>query len=249
MPSAYHPDHGPRVFANLAYVRAVEDAGGLVILTGRPHEEADLDALIDLADGLFLMGGLDVEPPLYGKKTCAHVKNVDPARDEIELSLLARAEKKGMSVFGICRGLQVMNIYAGGGLFRDLADEHPGAVKHDHHGNPDRTFLAHEAVILENSFLASLVGSGTFGVNSLHHQGIDKIGARLTASATSPDGLIEAIERPELPFWLGVQWHPEELADPVWKKLFAEFVTSAAHSRTGRETQKILNELEPTVGQ
>lgn len=236
IPSATHPDHGPRVFMNLPYVRALEEAGALLLITGRPKDESDLDALIDLADGLLLAGGNDVESRLYGKNECLHCGETDPERDQLELALLKRAEKKGIPVFGICRGMQTLNIYAGGTLFRDLTDERPGDIAHDRHDLPSRATIAHDVEIIEGTHLATLKGAGKTGVNSLHHQGVDQLGQGLIVSAVATDGLTEGIERPELPFWIGVQWHPEELTtvDDSWKKLFTTFV-SEAKNITARE--------------
>jgi putative glutamine amidotransferase len=227
---------------NLPYVRALEEAGALLLITGRPKENSDLDALIDLADGLLLAGGNDVEPRLYGKNECLHCTEIDPERDQLELELLKRAEKKGIPVFGICRGMQTLNIYAGGTLFRDLLDERPGTLKHDNHHLPSRATIAHDVEILEGSHLAALKGAGKTGVNSLHHQGVDQLGQGLTVSAIATDGLTEGIERPELPFWIGVQWHPEELteADASWKKLFTTFVDTAKNAAIRSEGETIM---------
>lgn len=248
IPSASHPDHGPRVFVNLPYIRALEEAGALLLLTGRPKDDGDLDALAGLADGLFLCGGSDMEPQHYGKNMCPHVKNPDPERDALELGLLRHADQKGIPVFGICRGMQVMNVHAGGALFRDLEDERTNTIKHDNHDNKDRGVAAHEITVQPDTILARMIGPGTFGVNSLHHQGVNGPGSGLRVSATAPDGLVEAIERTDRPFWLGVQWHPEELRDPVWKNLFKEFVEAARGAGTVREAQAIMGEPSPVAG-
>lgn len=231
IPSAYHPDQGPRVFANLAYVRALEEAGALLLITGRPHDDADIDALIAFTDGLFLMGGSDMEPIHYGKNVCKHISAPDPERDHLELELLKRAHERRIPVLGICRGMQVMNVFSGGALFRDLEDEHAHPLKHDNHDNPDRSFLAHEVDVSADSLLGTIMGSGKIGVNSLHHQGVSRAGDGLRASAVAPDTLVEAIEKSDEPFWLGVQWHPEELGDKAAQKLFNAFIEAARNHR------------------
>ncbi|KKW36077.1 MAG: Glutamine amidotransferase class-I domain protein [Candidatus Giovannonibacteria bacterium GW2011_GWA2_53_7] len=242
IPSATHSDQGPCVFMKLSYIRALEEAGALLIITGRPHETADFDALIELADGLLLAGGVDVEPHLYGKKECPHCGEIDTERDLLELELLKRAERKGIPIFGICRGIQTMNVHTGGTLFRDLSDEHPSDIVHDRHNNPSRGTIAHDVEITPGTRLSAITGLEKTGVNSLHHQGIDRLGEGLRVSATAPDGLIEGIERPELPFWIGVQWHPEELtADAAWKKLFSAFVDAAKNAGVRGEAEAITN--------
>lgn len=245
VPSATHPDQGDRVFANIAYTRAVEDAGGIVLLTGRPRDPSDLDHLIALADGLLLMGGSDMNADHYGKANCVHVKDPDGARDTLELELLKRADTKGIPVLGICRGLQVMNVYAGGALFRDLADEHNGHmddVRHSMNHVTERKILAHPITVEEGTCLAGLIGAGEHHVNSLHHQGIKHAGDGLVASASAPDGLVEAIEKKDHPFWLGTQWHPEELTrDEKWKKIFDAFIGAAMK----RQDQDILSIVQP----
>ncbi len=230
MPGASHPDHGPRVFANLAYVRAIEKAGGLVWITGRPHGDEEIDQLMSHAEGLLLMGGSDVAPACYNKNHCKHIQDPDPERDQLELELLSRARTKRIPILGICRGLQTMNIGYGGTLFRDIADEFSEDIVHDGHAHP-RNHLSHTVEIVPHSILSQLATSvTTCEVNSLHHQGIHALGEGLRAGAYAPDGLIEAVEDPSLPFALGVQWHPEELNDPISESIFRAFIDATRHS-------------------
>jgi putative glutamine amidotransferase len=237
---------GPRLFTNIAYSNAVEEAGGTAILIARPTEEAELDLLIEMTDGLLLIGGIDVEPRHYEKNSCKHVQPPDPERDTLELSLLERAEKKKIPVFGICRGFQVLNTYAGGTLFRDIEDERPGSLRHDRHDISDRSFLAHEVQVVKESVFASFVHKEKFSVNSLHHQGIDRIGSGLRAAAHSSDGLIEAIEQPDSLFWIGTQWHPEELWDEQSRSLFHAFIQTCAHNLQKSVMHVIPNRISTT---
>jgi putative glutamine amidotransferase len=226
LPGASHPDHGPRVFANLAYVRAIEDAGGLVWITGRPEAESELMQLMEHADALLLMGGSDVAPECYKKNMCKHVQDPDPRRDQLELTLLSRARDKRIPILGICRGLQTMNIGYGGSLYRDIADEFNTHIPHDGHEYP-RNHYSHDVSIAPSTLFARLASHAQIPVNSLHHQGIHTLGHGLIASAHAPDGLIEAIEDPTLPFALGVQWHPEELDDSTSREIFRAFIEAA----------------------
>ena len=139
-------------------------------------------------------------------------------------------------VLGVCRGLQIINLAAGGSLFQDLAALRPGSVKHDYFPFRDgyaRDHLAHPVRVVEGTRLHRLAGLTEFSVNSMHHQAIDRLGGSLVATALAPDGVIEGIEGTEDYFLVGVQWHPEALidADPKMRMLFDEFVGAAREFR------------------
>ncbi|MBI3633003.1 MAG: gamma-glutamyl-gamma-aminobutyrate hydrolase family protein, partial [Candidatus Vogelbacteria bacterium] len=178
---------------------------------------------------LLLTGGDDVNATCYGETCSTLVKNTDDERDKIELLLLKIAIERNIPVLGICRGLQIMNIGLGGTLHQDLYTEWSQKIQHN---NPDkeRDYLAHSVMLEKTSKLFSIIGKETLLVNSLHHQGVEKLGVGLTTSATAEDGLIEGIENPSLQFFIGVQWHPEELLkdNPLWLKLFNTFITEAS---------------------
>lgn len=234
VPLAWYPEIGARRVINQAYFDAISAAGGIPFGVGHMSDPEDLDTIINNADALYLIGGTDVVPERYGEELLPHNGYVNPERDHTEIELLKRAEAGGIPVLGICRGMQIMNIFADGTLHQDIGVERPGSLKHDWHNRPEREYLAHDVTVAENSLLSSLIGARTVKVNSLHHQGIDRLGAGLRVAATAPDGLVEAIERPDRPFWLGVQWHPEELTgvDPRWKNLFTAFVEAARNKPT-----------------
>jgi putative glutamine amidotransferase len=149
----------------------------------------------------------------------------------VELQLARWALQDGMPVLGLCRGLQILNIAAGGTLFQDVRAQRFGSQKHDYEP-PDHTrdFLAHDVELVSGSRLHALVGAASAAVNSMHHQGIQRLGTGLTATAYAPDGLIEAIEGDGSSFAVAVQWHPESLEpnDEVSRALFREFVVAAA---------------------
>jgi putative glutamine amidotransferase len=136
-----------------------------------------------------------------------------------------------MPVLGVCRGAQVINVACGGTLYQDLHSERPDFAKHDYFPpNYERFRISHGLKIKADSRLAHALGTG-HEVNSMHHQGIDRLGIGLRAVAVTDDGLVEAVEVPELPYFVGVQWHPEELArtDPHSSSLFYDFVCAAAN--------------------
>lgn len=191
------------------YARAVVDAGGLPV-----HLPLDVDPreFVERLDGILLTGGADINPSQYGHEVDGSV-DIDDLRDELELKLLDGAIELKVPVLGICRGLQVINVHAGGTLHQHV----PSHTFHDDDGSA----TVHEV----NFELATTLG-GIYGarhdVNSLHHQSIDALGDDLVVAGRSPDGSIEAIERSDSPV-IAVQWHPEMLptrpADPVFRWL------------------------------
>jgi putative glutamine amidotransferase len=197
-------------------------------------ESETLRGIYDELDGVFLPGGADIDPANYGEERHARCDKGDPARDQVELALVNWAVADGKPVLGVCRGLQIANLAAGGTLYQDLADQMPGSVKHDYFpfgGRYARDYLAHEVQIVENTRLAEIYGAGTLKVNSMHHQGIRRLGDHLMASAMAPDGLIEGIESVDTSYLVAVQWHPEALGDARTRRLFESFVEAATDYR------------------
>ena len=240
-PSAEENTGIRKLFMNRAYAEAIEHAGGIFISTGRPRDEEDVAAILNVANGLFLMGGHDICPEFYHEEN-RHCTGIHRERDELEMMLLKKALERRLPVLGICRGLQVMNVAFGGSLYQDVLKEMPGAVKHDYHkddaGNElPRDTLAHEISIEPNTLLRTILGKDVMKVNSLHHQGVNMLGRGLSATAHSEDGLVEAVEIAGYPFGLGIEWHPEELGDEVSQKIFAAFIEAA--KKTGGTSEKM----------
>lgn len=228
IPASFNDDEIPiKYHFNKTYITAVERAGGFPVGIMRPNSE-DAEAVLAHADGLLLMGGNDVDPARYAEPNRSCVC-CEPARDEVELLLLAKAMERRMPILVICRGFQVLNTAMGGSLHQDVEHEMDGGMHHDYHYDADgkplkRNILAHQVDIAEGSLLAKLAHATNVGVNSLHHQGIKTLGKGLRAVAHAPDGLIEAIEIEDYPFGLGVQWHPEELDDTASLNMFSAFI-------------------------
>jgi len=221
---------------NQRYYYAAIDAGGvpwMVPLLARDRETLRL--VYDRLDGVLLAGGVDMHPRTFGVEPHPKLGNTDPDRDEVELTLARWALEDGKPLFGLCRGLQVLNVALGGTLYQDLEAECPDAIKHDYFpiAGFARDYLAHDVTLTEGTRLAAVLGGPRVMVNSMHHQGVRKLGRELVASARASDGLIEAVERPGEAFALGVQWHPEmlEAADPHTRQLFVEFVDAAREFR------------------
>jgi putative glutamine amidotransferase len=214
------------------YVRVLAAAGAvpwlIPLLQG---DEGTLRAVYENLDGVFLTGGVDVDPSNYGEERQARCDRADPARDWTELTLIRWALADGKPVLGVCRGVQALNVACGGSLYQEIADQHPDAIKHDYFPAADytRDYLAHPVRVAAGSRLGRLLGADEVRVNSMHHQGVKRLAPDLAAVAFAPDGLIEGVERPGRAFVVGVQWHPEELAETPGphRRLFAGFIAAA----------------------
>jgi putative glutamine amidotransferase len=214
------------------YVQAISQAGGNPILIPLGLPETQINSLVERLDGILFSGGGDIDPAVFGMETRTEVKGVDPDRDRVEIEMVTSAVSDGLPFFGICRGIQVINVALGGTLYTHVADEHPGAIKHQYYPDWPRDHLPHTVNIEPNSRLATILGTTAPAVNSLHHQGIREMASDLQAVGWAPDNLIEAIDLPGHPFGLAVQWHPEWLTNHATTKepmqaLFRAFVEAA----------------------
>jgi len=216
----------PRWGQNQSYVRAVVRAGAAPLLIPPLADKTRLCRLFGLLDGLLLPGGEDVNPINYGEPPHENLRQVAPLRDETELALARWAMAEGKPLLAICRGIQVLNVALGGSLYQDIQAQLPQAQKHDWFRGYPRNYLPHSVEVTPGSRLAGILGTTTLPVNSLHHQAVKAIAPGLAAVARAPDQIIEALEAPEQPFALAVQWHPEELSDedPRAQRLFDALV-------------------------
>jgi putative glutamine amidotransferase len=212
------------------YARAVMEAAGAVpLLIPSLAEELGLDELLVRLDGLVFTGSpSNVEPHRYRGPPSAPGTLHDPARDATTLPLIRKAVEAGVPVFGICRGFQEMNVAFGGTLHQNL-HEIPGYLDHrDDTTQPLEVQYgpAHEVTLEPGGLLRSFSERDRIQVNSLHHQGIDQLGAELAVEARAPDGVIEAFRgRQAVRFAVAVQWHPEwrVMGNPFSRALFAAF--------------------------
>jgi putative glutamine amidotransferase len=210
------------------YITAISEAGGVPVLIPSIPMEGGCQSLLNRLDGILFTGGSDIAFKLSDDGKHPRGKGVDTDRDTFEFTLLLNAVKSHKPFLGICRGLQVINVAMGGNLYTDIQDQFPGALKHDYDSGTQRKYLAHEVEFDGTSRLAGVLGEQKLKVNSLHHQGINKLAPMLRPVAHSADGLIEAVELPDHPFGIAVQWHPEWLTDqPVSQRLFQGFIKAA----------------------
>ena len=217
----------PLVALQQSYIRAVMQAGGVPVLIPSNIAEDGWDAIYKRLDGVLFSGGGDIALEHFVGDPHPRIDDVEPERDSIELKMVQAAVSDGKPFLGICRGCQVVNVALGGTLYTHIPDQLPKALDHSYPGNM-RTVLVHEVKIEEGTHIAEIYGEPIIKVNSLHHQGLKEIAPALRVAGHAPDGLVEAIELPDHPFGVAVQWHPEWLTDQVsTRNLFRKFVESA----------------------
>jgi len=215
-----------------SYTQAVQNAGGLPVILPVGLSLDELRGLFAQLDGILLTGGGDIALHRFDGRPHPRVYDVDERRDELEICLVQMAVENEKPFLGICRGIQVINVALGGSLFTDIADQISGSLRHDWYPNIPRDYLAHPVSVAHGSRLAGILGGEAFEVNSLHHQGVERLAAGLQAVAYSPDRLVEGVEVPGHPFGLGVQWHPEWLQEHLpQRRLFLALVEAARQAK------------------
>jgi putative glutamine amidotransferase len=220
------------------YVHAVRRAGALPWLI--PPGEPRLPELLGHLDGLVLSGGGDVDPELYGGVSDhPALYGIHRERDATELALARAALELALPTLGICRGCQLINVAFGGSLIEHLPDEvGPDKVGPElaHRGTGPGTSSLHEVELVRGSRLLTIIGREHPSASSSHHQAIRRLAPGLEVVARAPDGTIEAVERRDHPFYLAVQWHPEETAarDPGQQRLFDALAAAAREYRGTR---------------
>lgn len=214
-------DISGKVSMNDGYARSVARAGGVAVLI---PPGADAEALAEHLDGLLIPGGADIDPKHYGEERHPAAKIVNAPRFEEEWALLQAFEARRKPILGICYGCQLLNVWRGGALYQHLPDLPTVTLKHQR-ANSDEPFPRHFVEVAPDSKLAQIEGQTRFETVSAHHQAIRTVGRGLVITAYSPDGVVEAIEDPTHPFFIGVQWHPERDPDaPATRRLFEAFV-------------------------
>jgi len=235
----YNTNDNPTCYESpIAYASAVEKAGGLSILLPYRADLSLVSQYVDLIDGMLFTGGNDISPAHYGEKWHPRAIPVDPAREKFEFALIAEVEKRRKPTLGICFGSQLMNIYRSGSMIQFLPDfERPNPIEHrkvdgdtrrDGTGAPPKR---HDVVLDAESIAAKVIGKPGLSVNSSHKQAVKTPGRGLRIIGKSPDGIIEGVEDPTLPLFLGVQWHPERIHDePEHLALFKLLVEKSKKS-------------------
>jgi putative glutamine amidotransferase len=199
----------PQVTVYGAYLAALEPLGLAPVLITPMHSARSVQALLSHCCGVILSGGEDVAPERYGESAVPGLGSVSKERDEMEFTVLGLATDRELPILGICRGSQVMNVFFGGTLYQDLPTQFDGPDAIRHEQEEPWGARSHVVRVHEGSRLRSVVGTDCLNINSFHHQGIKDLAPTLVATAVADDGLVEAIESKDLPWALGVQWHPE----------------------------------------
>lgn len=209
------------------YMEGVRMAGGLPVMLPLTADQDEICQLIKTCDGFLFTGGHDVNPEMYHEKAMDGFVVICRERDAMEQGVLELALKQDKSILGICRGIQFINVALGGTLYQDLPLQHPSEI--EHHQKAPYDIPVHTVRLSDRTPLYERLQTEELAVNSYHHQAIKDLAFGLQAMAVSPDGLIEAVYKPEQKFLWAVQWHPEFLykSDAASRAIFSEFVKSA----------------------
>ncbi len=207
--------------------KAIEVAGGLPILLPLVEEEGTLDRFIELCDGFFFTGGFDVSPERYGEKVKPICGEIEPKRDELEFKAIDKAIKTGKPILGVCRGMQLINVYLGGTLYQDIPSEVPSNINH-RQPKEDKYVITHDILIKDDTWLKELLEKDRIAGNTFHHQAIKELGKNLVLTATAKDGIVEGYHHCSHPYLVGYQWHPERLVtlDENNLKIFKSFISA-----------------------
>ena len=214
------------------YLSAIGQAGGIPFLIPLKLDTPALRRLYNLADGILLSGGGDIDPVLLKQPPGPNLADVQPDRDAVELTFSRWAAADGKPLLAICRGIQIIAAAAGGTLCQDLPSQMPQAHLHNYPYNNGtglpETKLVHDVQLAPSCHLSRIFDTQTLPVNSLHHQAVQRVPEPLAIVGRSSDGVVEAIELPGHPFYCGVQWHPEVLAaeHESARRLFRAFIAA-----------------------
>ncbi len=213
-----------RVLINRAYMDAVQQSGGIPLLLNLSFDADVMESYAQIADGFLFTGGDDVDPRKYGETIHEGFGDFCHERDTLELPLVKRVYELKKPMMGICRGIQTINVAFGGTLYQDIPIEFSKKMKHAQPA--PYNVPSHTVNVLEGTELFDIVGDSLCEVNSMHHQSVKKLADGWRISALAPDGTVEAIELPDYPFALGIQWHPEQLfpVNDKAKLIFKSFI-------------------------
>ena len=212
------------------YVRAIQKAGGTPVILPPVLQDADWETILDRLDGVLLSGGGDIAPVHYNQAPASWVSGVDVERDRSELGLVRAMVARRLPILGICRGHQALNVALSGALYQDITTQIADALEHAYVPGRPMEAIVHAVRLPPDSRLADILGATEHQVNSAHHQAVSKPGEGLRVVARAPDGVVEAVEMPNYPFCICVQWHPEAMVkvSSTMVPLFEAFVEAAA---------------------
>jgi len=225
-------DGGPfsgRQVLGQAYVATLVAAGATPMPVPCLDDDKRVLALLARADGLLVTGGPDFDPRAYGEQPYHKLGSLSPQRDHLDRVAIRYAlDQPELPVLAICRGIQSLNVTAGGSLIQDVGSQVEGALKHSQ--SAPGWYGTHDIQITEGSRLREIFGASRVSVNSFHHQAVREAAPDFEVAARAEDGVIEAIERQDAAFCIGLQFHPENMAprEPRIAALFEAFVSACA---------------------
>ncbi len=218
----------PQIHLMRTYVDATIKAGGVPVIIPSELPEKGWRLLYEKLDGIIFSGGADIDPKIYKGEPHPTVHGLDHERDELEIALMRHSVEEKKPFLAICRGLQVLNIALGGTLYTHVSDQFNDQIQHATPREIDRSTPVHKIKIEEGCHLAKIVGLPILKVNSWHHQGVKDIPPQLKITARASDGLVEAMELPDHPFSIAVQWHPEWMPeDESMQKIFIALIEAS----------------------
>ena len=210
------------------YLDVLYACGAIPLVLPFDSDKVDIEQILSICDGLLLTGGPDIDPALYGQERYEACDKPQHVRDELEYRLIEKALDEDIPLLGICRGSQILNVYLGGTLYRDIATDLEAPM--NHRMVPPYETPCHKVILDEGEPLQALLKTSTLPVNSIHHQAIHKIAPELVQLAHAHDGICEGIWMPGKRFVWGVQWHPEWIwdVDPRQQQIVQHFVDACA---------------------
>lgn len=226
-----------RVKIEDCYLKAIKASGGVGILLPLYQDAKDLKEIVEFADGFLYTGGPDMNPFYFHEEALPECGTIVKDRDQLEYDLLPYIIETRKPVLGICRGIQVLNITLGGDIFQDIPSQYENELRIAHYQKASGVTKTHYVHITEDSLLSKIIGKESIAVNSYHHQAVRRIGTDLTIAAIANDGIVEAVSMENHRFFLGLQWHPEELydEDEDSRKIFDAFVAACQANVQGEK--------------
>lgn len=226
VPSGYQ---GEKVSVlNRSYSDAILRAGGIPLVVPQVSDSSEAAEVVARLDGIMITGGPDIAPSFYGEEVLNDSVEIDSHRDTVDVLYARAALDRRLPILAICRGEQLMNVVLGGSLYQDLPSQKPGEIAHRQ--GSDLRYPSHAISVAEGSILHRIMGSTSLKVNSSHHQAVKEPSGKVTVTAYSPDGVVEAWESNMKGQWLlAVQFHPEQMVrvDDQWLRLFKAFVKAS----------------------
>lgn len=211
-----------KTFPREFYVERIKNAGGQPLLLPPVQSQEEAQDILSFLEGIIFTGGGDIAPVFLGEQPKRGIGSCIPERDQGELLLAWQALQSDLPVLGICRGIQVLAVAAGGRIYQDIRTECPNILEHSQ--TVPREFMWHEVNVLDSQ-LKEILGGNPIHVNSFHHQAVSVVPEGFIQNAVAPDGIIEGIEKIGTKFCIGVQWHPETLkTEEHSRRLFESFV-------------------------